>query len=158
MAGIWERTLGWGACAAAVLLLAAALLAARVEAAAGLSASDAVVRLATVPGRPAAGYMTLRGGPATLVAVASPLAERVEMHSTTMAGGMMKMESLAAALVRADRPFIFKPGGAHLMIFGLQATKPGAVVPLVLRFDDGRTLKVEARAVAPGAAMTGHGH
>ena len=44
------------------------------------------------------------------------------------------------------------------MIFGLRGDlKAGATVPLVLRFKDGRSLRVEARAVAPGTALPMHG-
>ena len=157
MTGIWGRALGWGACATAVVLLVAALLGARVEAAADLSIHGATIRLAAVPGRPAAGYFRLDGGPAKLVAVSSPLAERIEMHSTSTAGGVMRMAALPAATVRADAPLTFAPGGSHLMIFGLRDVKPGASVPLLFRFADGRTVRSAARAVAAGAAMEMHG-
>lgn len=160
MAYSWERVIGWGACVMAVVLLVAALVGSRVEAATPLRAERAEVALATVPGRPAAGYFALSGGPATLVSAASPLAERIEMHSSSMAGGVMSMDKLPAVMVRAGRPVTFAPGGSHLMIFGLAASvKPGSTVPLLLRFADGQTLRVEARAVAPGMAMEMHeGH
>ena len=160
MAKGWERAVGWGACAVSIALLVAALVASRVEAATALRVDKAVVALAAVPGRPAAGYFTLSGGPATLTSVASPLASRIEMHSSSMAGGVMSMEKLAAVLVRAGTPVSFAPGGNHLMIFDLRASvKPGSTVPLQLHFADGQTLRVEARAVAPGMAMEMHeGH
>ncbi|QXQ06319.1 copper chaperone PCu(A)C [Sphingosinicellaceae bacterium] len=161
----WERAVGWGACAVSIALLVAALVASRVEAATGLRVGsvrveEAVVALAAVPGRPAAGYFTLSGGPATLTSVASPLASRVEMHSSSMAGGVMSMEKLAAVLVHAGTRATFAPGGNHLMIFGLASTvKAGSTVPLQLHFADGQTVRVEARAVAPGMAMEMHeGH
>ena len=155
----WGRVAGWAACVGALLLLALALLmGVEAQAAATLSVRDASVALAAVPGRPAAGYFTLSGGDATLVSVASPLASRIELHSSSMAGGVMRMDALPAATVRADAPLRFAPGGNHLMIFGLRGDlKPGATVPLVLRFKDGRSLRVEARAVAPGTALPMHG-
>ena len=109
MAKGWERAVGWGACAVSIALLVVALIASRVEAATVLRADNAVVALAAVPGRPAAGYLNLSGGPATLTGVASPLAKRVEMHSSSMAGGVMSMDKLAAVLVRADHPASFSP-------------------------------------------------
>ncbi len=157
MTRVWERTVGFGAVAVAVaLLIFALLIGVRVEAAAGLKATAAMVRLAAVPGRPAAGYVTLAGADATLVAVASPLAARIEMHSSTMTGGIMRMDKLPSAVVGAAAPLVFAPGGNHLMIFGLHDVKPGGTVPLVFTFKDGRTLRTEARAVAAEAAMMGH--
>lgn len=154
----WERAVGWAACAAAVILLLGALVGGRVEASPELTVHGATVRLAAVPGRPAAGYFMLNGGPATLVSVASPLATRVEMHSSSMAGGVMRMDALPAVVVRADAPVTFAPGGNHLMLFGMPASvKPGSTVPLLFRFADGRTVRVEASTVAAGAAMTMHG-
>ena len=160
MARTWERALGWMACAVSVGLLVVALVASRVEAAAGLQVTNASVTLPTVPGRPGAGYLTLTGGPATLTSVASPLATRIEMHSSSMAGGVMSMDKLPAVMIRAGTPVRFAPGGNHLMIFGLPASvKPGSTVPLLLKFKDGQTIRVEARAVAPGQAMEMHeGH
>ena len=125
--------------------------------------SGATVRLPAVAGRPAAGYFTLRGGKAsdTLTGVASPLATRIEMHSNSMAGGVMRMDALPAVAVAPGATVGFKPGGNHLMVFGLsKGLKFGATVPLVLRFKSGATLRTAALAVAPGAAMdmpAGHG-
>lgn len=151
MAGAWTRTIGWTACAGAVLLLLAALIGVRVEAAAGVKVTDAVVRLAAVPGRPAAGYFTLAGGPATLTGVTSPLAARIELHSSSMAGGVMRMDALPAVNLLAGETVRFAPGGNHLMIFGLRPdVKPGATVQLDFRFADGRVVRTTARTVAPG--------
>ena len=158
MARAWERTFGWAACAGAVVLLIAALIGVRVEAAAGTRVSDAVVRLAAVPGRPAAGYFTIEGGPATLTQVTSPLASRIELHSSSMAGGVMKMDALPAVKLLAGETVKFAPGGNHLMIFGLAAMKPGATVPLDFRFAGGRVVRVTARTVAAGGDVAPMDH
>ena len=158
MTGVWGRAIGWGACAGAILLLLAALVGARVEAAGELRIDRATVQLPTVPGRPAAGYFTLGGGTGSLTSVASPLASRVEMHSNSMAGGVMRMDKLPSVMVRAGETVRFAPGGNHLMIYGLPATlKPGATVPLVFSFEGGKQVRAEALAVAPGGAAAGHG-
>ncbi len=151
MAGTWERAIGWGACAGAVLLLIVALIGVRVQAAAGTRVSDAVVRLAAVPGRPGAGYFTVSGGPATLESVSSPLASRIELHSSSMAGGVMRMDALPSVKLRAGEIVRFAPGGNHLMIFGLRSdVKTGATVPLDFHFAGGRVVRVTATTVAPG--------
>lgn len=147
------RPMGWAACLAALLLLALALVAGRVEAQGSApQVVDAWVRLPAAPGRPGAGYFTLTGGAAAerLVAASSPLAERIELHATVTEGGVSRMVALPGIDLPAGGELRFVPRGNHLMLYGL---KPEAErgVPLTLRFASGRTLAVTARAVAPSA-------
>ena len=122
------------------------------------------MRLPAVAGRPAAGYLTIRAGdvPVVVTGAATPLASRVELHGTSMAGGVMRMNALPELRVLPGQTGAFKPGGSHLMIFGLRRdVKPGATVPITLRLAGGKTLRVDAVAVAAGAAIpdphAGHG-
>ncbi|WP_341208238.1 copper chaperone PCu(A)C [uncultured Sphingomonas sp.] len=137
------------------------MMAALILAAAGCSAQaaapvayDAYVRLAAVPGRPAAGYFALRGGAkdTTLVRVEAPGVSRSEMHGSRMtASGMVTMESLATVPVPAKTDVAFAPGGRHVMLFDLpQNIRAGSVVPLTLRFADGAAAQVEATVIAAG--------
>ncbi|MFK3888182.1 copper chaperone PCu(A)C [Sphingomonas sp. NPDC079357] len=117
-------------------------------------ANDAYVRLAAVPGRPAAGYFGLRGGAkdTTLVGVEAPGASRAEMHGSRMtANGMVTMESLAKVPVPAKTEVAFAPGGRHVMLFDLpQSVRAGSLMPLTLRFADGAAAKLEAKVIAAG--------
>jgi len=148
------RTLGWLACAGAVVLLIAAMVMGVTPAAAAAPRVTAAwVRLAAVPGRPAAGYFTVAGGaaPVELVAVASPLA-RIELHGMSMAGGVMRMDALPSVRVAANARVSFAPGGNHLMLFDMPASvRPGATLPLSFRFADGAVVKVAAPVRAAGA-------
>ncbi|MBB3909535.1 copper chaperone PCu(A)C [Sphingomonas desiccabilis] len=130
------------------------------------------VRLPAVPGRPAAGYLTLVGGTgdATLVAVTTPAAARTELHETmkmdapgapdhaghaAMAGmsGATTMRPLQALPILAGQTVKLAPGARHLMLFDMDAkVTPGASVPLRLELADGRTLETQAKAVAAGDA------
>lgn len=164
MATTLSRAIGWAACAAAVVLLIASLVLGARAHAAELSVTGATVRLPAVAGRPAAGYLMIRAGDAPLVVTgaATPLASRVELHGSSMAGGVMRMNVLPELRVAAGQSGGFAPGGNHLMIFGLRAdVKPGAVVPVTLRLAGGKSLRVDAVAVAAGAAIAdphaGHG-
>ena len=164
MAKTWVRAMGWAACAAAVVLLVAALLLAGRAEAAEMRVSGATVRLPAVAGRPAAGYLTVRAAavPLTLVGADTPLAERIEFHSSSKAGGVVRMTALPTVRIAARASGGFAPGGNHLMIFGLRKdVKPGATVPITLRLRGGATLRVDAVAVAAGAPMpdghAGHG-
>lgn len=135
----------------AALILVAAGCSAQ---AAAPTANNAYVRLAAVPGRPAAGYFALRGGAKdmTLVRVAAPGASRAEMHGSRMtASGMVTMESLATVPVPAKTDVAFAPGGRHVMLFDLpQTVRPGSLVPLTLHFADGVAAKVDAKVIAAG--------
>ena len=119
---------------------------------------DAWVRLAAVPGNPAAAYFTVHGGAAAdrLTAVTSDQVAKVEMHRMGMEGGMMTMEPLAEAEVPANGDLIFATGGNHAMLFGVDpSVKPGGKLPLTFRFTSGKTLTAEAKVLAAGDAAPG---
>ncbi len=117
-------------------------------------ASAASIRRNPVPGRPAAGYLSIAGGgqPDRLLAVTAP-GLRIEMHAMTMTGGIMAMHKLEALPVPAGNSVAFQPGGKHLMIFGLAAGS--MTVPLTLVFASGARVTVSAavRNVSEPAAM-----
>jgi copper(I)-binding protein len=98
-----------------------------------------------VAGTNGVGYMIIvnKGAkPETLVKVETPLAERVEMHSMSMAGGIMKMGPVNAVTVPPGGKVDFGPGGYHLMLLGLK--KPlniGDKVPVTFAFASGARVK-----------------
>ncbi len=106
-----------------------------------------------VAGTNGVGYMVLANhGPAAdvLEKVETPLAGRVEMHSTSMAGGVMSMKKEDKVPVPAGGQTTFGPGAYHLMLIGLTKTlKAGDQVPATLSFASGAKLKV-AFAVSSG--------
>jgi copper(I)-binding protein len=94
---------------------------------------------ATVPGMTVGvGYLTLvnRGRVAdALLGASSPVAARVEIHSSTMDGGTMQMRQLQRVDLAPGQVVRFGPGGLHLMLVGLErALVAGGSVPLQLRF------------------------
>jgi periplasmic copper chaperone A len=140
-------------------ILIAALALPATAAPSRLSVSDAWSRPAT--GVNGAGFMTLtnRGSNAeSLVAASSPAAARVEIHATSLSGGMASMEKLASVPVPAGGEVTFKPGGKHLMLMGLKRPlKPGDRFPITLTFASGA--KVEATfSVGVSAPAAGHAH
>ncbi len=134
----------------------AAMLAGCSAAADAPAASDAWVRLAAVPGRPAAAYFTLHGGKADtmLVAVEAAGVPRVELHESRMAAGdMMTMDATPSVPLPAGAAVSFAPGGRHAMLFGVPArVTPGATMALTFRFADGSAAAAEARVVGAGDA------
>ncbi|WP_181160134.1 copper chaperone PCu(A)C [Sandaracinobacter neustonicus] len=133
------------------LLLAGAPVLAQMAPMAQPHVQDAWVRLPAVSGRPAGGYFLIHGTAKAdaLTGVSSPKAERIELHSMTNEGGVMKMRAEPSFAVPAKGVLQFAPGGSHLMIFGLAPdVKPGAAIPLTFSFQSGAkvTLNAEARA------------
>ncbi|WP_298670812.1 copper chaperone PCu(A)C [uncultured Sphingomonas sp.] len=120
-----------------------------------LSVSDAWVRLAAVPGRPAAGYFTLNGGPAdaTLIDVSTDVAVRTEMHEMKPAGpgGAMAMDAVRQVRVPASQKVRFAPGGQHAMLFDVNpSVKPGGQITFTFTFSDGLRIQQQANVIAAG--------
>ena len=129
------------------------------QAAAPLAVSGAWSRPA-VAGTNGVGYLivTNHGKADTLVKVESPLAARIEMHSSSMAGGVMSMKMQDRLAVPAGGKLAFGPGGYHLMLIGLTKTlKAGDQVPATLTFASGATVKTTL-AVGMGAAPASMDH
>jgi copper(I)-binding protein len=121
----------------------------------GPSVEDAWVRLPAVPGRPAAGYATVRGDGSSdrvLVGVSSPAAERAELHESMAGhGGMMAMQPLRHVAIAKGEAASFAPGGKHIMLFGLSPDlRAGGSVPMTFAFEDGAKVTVDAKLVAAG--------
>jgi len=115
---------------------------------------DAWVRLAAVPGRPAAGYFTLKGGKADdkLLRIDSALVKAIELHEGGMSGGMMTMKPIAAVPLPAGATIEFAPGGNHAMLFDIdKAITPGTAIPLLFSFANGVKVEVEAKTVPAGS-------
>lgn len=121
-----------------------------------LRADHGWVRLAAVPGRPAAAYLTLHGGPepVRLVAIESPSVGSSELHrsmKTGPGGSMVGMQRLDGLDVSAGGELSFAPGGNHVMLFGVgPQVKPGQTMRLSIRFAKGQPLTIDAKVVGAG--------
>lgn len=119
---------------------------------------------ATAPGaKVAGGFMVLHNkgkAPDRLVAAASPVAERVELHVHIDDGGVMKMRQVQGFDVPAGGRFELKPGGAHLMFMNIKRQiKEGEKIPVTLTFEKAGEVKAEYRVGGLGAmAPAGAGH
>jgi copper(I)-binding protein len=96
----------------------------------------------------AAGYLTVTNSghaPDTLVGASSPEAAALELHESSMAGGVMRMRAVPEGLAIAPGQTVkLEPGGYHFMFIGPK--KPFAVgdhIPATLRFRRAGTVKVE---------------
>jgi periplasmic copper chaperone A len=121
-------------------------------------AEHAWVRLAPVPGRPAAAYLTVHGGAEAgqLISVDTPRAGSSELHETLRrmdagAAPVMSMDRVDGIDLPAGGTVTLAPEGYHAMLFGVApGVKPGDRVPLTLRFARGAPMAIEAKAVGAG--------
>ncbi len=110
--------------------------------------------------RNAAAYITVLGGSQddVLVGAATQAAEVVEVHETSLSGGVLRMKPVATLAVPARQRIEFAPGGLHLMLVNLrQALRYGATVPLELEFRKAGKVRVEAevRSLPPSPTAVG---
>ena len=125
-----------------------------------------------VAGMTGVGYMAIRNNgkaPIVLTGASTPLAAKVSLHRTSMAGGVMRMAPVSGGLtVPPGGTATLAPAGYHMMLEGL--TKPlalGQRAPMTLIFADGKKMRVElsvqtragaARAGGAMGAMAGMDH
>ena len=65
-----------------------------------------------------------------LTGVSSPVADKAEVHSSSMQNGVMKMRRLDAIDLKPGETLVLKPMGDHIMLFNLkQPLKEGDAVP-----------------------------
>lgn len=105
-------------------------------------------------------FMSLTSkAPARLVAAQSPVARMVEIHQTTMEGGVMRMRPVEAIELPAGKAVELKPGGYHVMLMQVpRALKEGETVPLTLVVEgkDGKRQTIEVKAPVKALATSKH--
>lgn len=106
----------------------------------GVSVSDAYIR-GLPPGQTVtAAFMTLKnssGRDCRLIGASSPIASSAEIHAHSHHNGKMSMRPVESVAIPCGESVPFKPGGYHLMLFGLQHTLvAGDEHNLTLLFED----------------------
>lgn len=88
-----------------------------------------------------------------LVSIASPEAERGEIHEMKTEGGVMRMRELPDGLpLPAGQTVPLRPGGDHIMLFGLKRPLvAGDAIRLTLTFEKAPPLEVRAHVAQPTA-------
>jgi len=95
-----------------------------------------------------AGFMTLAnsgGPPDRLVAAASPMAEKIEIHGIKVVGAGITMRPLEKGVgLPADTTITLKPRGYHLMMWGVKPPlAKGQLLPVILTFEKAGTRQIE---------------
>lgn len=118
---------------------------------AGISVSDARIRL-PLPGQTTAViYLTLNNRAAdvlTLAAVEVQGSERAELHQHVHEDGMMRMRKVNRIVVAAGKSLELAPGGYHIMAFEMVPPTGDATLqrayPVTLIFESGERTTVNA--------------
>lgn len=124
---------------------------------ANVGLQEGALRVSANPASPSAAYLTITGADRamTITGVDSMNAERVEMHETRRENGMTSMAPLQSIEIPAGGRVEMRPGGIHLMVFGLdEGAREAGVALLRLRFADGNVASVAVSA-ANMAALDG---
>jgi periplasmic copper chaperone A len=107
-----------------------------------------------------AAYLTIVS-PTTdrLTAASSPVAKKVELHTMSMEGAVMRMRPLAAIDIPAGQTVTLSPGGMHMLLGLTQPLREGQSFPLTLSFDHAGPRQVtvaieKAGAMGPGGQAT----
>ena len=80
-----------------------------------------------------------------LVGASTDAAEKVELHEMRMDAAMMRMSPVQRIALPAGGKVELKPGGLHLMLFGLKKPPaPGDEMALKLMLDDGTSVTLNA--------------
>jgi copper(I)-binding protein len=105
-------------------------------------------------GKTGAAYFTIENSGASddaLTAVEAGVADKVQIHDTTMEGNVMRMRKLDALALPAGQTVKVAPGGIHIMLIGLKAplTK-GETFPMRLVFEKAGAIDVSVSVETPG--------
>lgn len=81
----------------------------------------------------------------TLNGVASPVAERTEIHGHFHQGDVMQMRQVTSLAIKPGDTLVLKPGGYHVMLFGVvEKISDSEGYPLTLYFEDCPEVTVSA--------------
>nr|MCU0883293.1 copper chaperone PCu(A)C [Hyphomonadaceae bacterium] len=123
----------------------AAAKAADATAAGPFQASGATIRKPPGGRDVTAGFITITnpGAPDRLIAASTPVAASVELHTHTMADGMMQMRKVDGFDLPAGGTLNLASGGDHLMLFGVKSDLGAdGPVPVTLTFQNAGAVEV----------------
>ncbi|MEM6421446.1 MAG: copper chaperone PCu(A)C [Pseudomonadota bacterium] len=114
-----------------------------------------------LPNRPTAAYAEIHNSGESadrLIDASSPAFGRIELHTTTKDGDIMKMQRVEGIDVPAGGMAELAPGGLHVMLFdAVQIFEEGDSFPLILTFEEAGAIAVEVNVEKRGPDAGGHG-
>ena len=109
-------------------------------------------------------YLTIvnhASSPDRLMSASTPVAARTDLHMTVRENDVVRMRRLETLAIPAGESVAFEPGGAHVMLSGLEAPlREGGSFELTLEFEAGgpMTVDVPVKSIAAASADEGEGH
>lgn len=104
-----------------------------------------------------AGYFDIRNAgnqPVSLVKVTSPDFGDIEMHKSTVTGGVARMIEQDSVTIAPNSNLSFEPGGYHLMMFRpKKQLLIGDTVFLTFYFSDSTLIQASAMVMKPGTHL-----
>ena len=135
-------------------------LSAAVVSAASLTARDGWIRPAPPVAKVRAGYVVIENASeaeVVLTKAESPDFGAIEIHTMYDDAGTMRMRRVPELRVPAKGKVELKPGGLHLMLFGLrEAVAEGGHIPVTLTFETAGSIAIEALVGPPGDLPAEH--
>ncbi len=94
---------------------------------------------------------------ARLVGITSPVADSVEIHEMLTENGIMKMRPVPQLDLAAGKSLELKPGGYHVMLFGLhRQVQAGDSVPFTLFIEAAGKQRLSVPVKATARALAAH--
>ena len=125
-----------------------------------ITVSDAWVRASPMANGPAAIFLTITNGgssPDRVVSAATPASRVTQLHSHTMADGVMRMRQVDGIDIPAGQSVELKPGAFHIMLLDpVAALKEGDSVPVTLTFEHAGAISATAHVAGAGAMQMPH--
>ena len=94
-----------------------------------------------------------------LIGVSTPLAEKVELHRSTMEDGIHRMEKVESITVPAGGAVELTPGGLHVMLISLKfMLMAEETVPVTLTFERAGDVTATFAVETPSGGDSEYGH
>lgn len=124
---------------------------------------DTYARSASPMAKTGAAFMLIENigdAPDRLIAVKSPAAKKVELHTHREEGGVMKMVHVEEGFeLGAGETLFLQRGGHHVMFMGLtEPFEQGKTIPLTLVFETSGEITLDIPVDLERMPKEGHGH
>ena len=137
-------------------LVVALVLAACGQGGAGLAVEHAEFRPPLGATGIGAGYFTIRSAKDDrIVAVSSPAADSIEIHTSVTDGGNVSMQRLDGVELPAGKTVKFESGGMHLMVFSPRLPSGELTFPITIELQSGAKSTTMFRVITGGAEHHG---
>ena len=94
-----------------------------------------------------------------IVTASSDITDRVEMHSSVMVDGLMRMQQIDALSLAPGETVHFSPGGKHLMLFDVPSMpQPGQQVQLCIQAQNSTAVCTTAEVHKGNMPTDAHRH